>query len=87
MPSERKKEIDKGKGKGYIDLREQLAGLSGEQLEIVKAISGGSRHIDDIIETTGYTAAKVLSQLTLLEIKGYVRRDAGKRISLNLIRK
>lgn len=87
MPREPKKEIDKEKGKGYIDLREQLSGLSAEQLEIVKAISGGSRHIDDIIETTGYTAAKVLSQLTLLEIKGYIRRDAGKRISLNLIRK
>ncbi len=87
QPRETKKEIDKEKGKGYIDLREQLSGLSAEQLEIVKAISGGSRHIDDIIEATGYTAAKVLSQLTLLEIKGYVRRDAGKRISLNLIRK
>ena len=82
-----KKEIDKEKGKGYIDLREQLSGLSEEQLEIVKAISGGSRHIDDIIEATGYTAAKVLSQLTLLEIKGYVKRSAGKRISLNIIRK
>ena len=87
QPRETKKEIDKEKGKGYIDLREQLSGLSTEQLEIVKAISGGSQHIDDIIEATGYTAAKVLSQLTLLEIKGYVRRDAGKRISLNLIRK
>ena len=86
-PAESKKEIDKKKSKGYIDLREQLSGLSPEQLEIVKAVSGGSRHIDDIIEATGYTAAKVLSQLTLLEIKGYVRRDAGKRISLNLIRK
>lgn len=82
-----KKEIDKEKGKGYIDLREQLSGLSEEQLEIVKAISGGSQHIDDIIEATGYTAAKVLSQLTLLEIKGYVKRSAGKRISLNIIRK
>ncbi len=87
MPREPKKEIDKEKGKGYIDLREQLSGLSAEQLEIVKAVSGGSQHIDDIIEATGYTAAKVLSQLTLLEIKGYIRRDAGKRISLNLIRK
>ncbi len=84
---ESKKEIDKEKSKGYIDLREQLSGLSTEQLEIVRAVSGGSQHIDDIIEATGYTAAKVLSQLTLLEIKGYVRRDAGKRISLNLIRK
>ena len=87
LPREPKKEIDKEKGKGYIDLREQLSGLSAEQLEIVKAVSGGSQHIDDIIEATGYTAAKVLSQLTLLEIKGYIRRDAGKRISLNLIRK
>lgn len=78
MPREPKKEIDKEKGKGYIDLREQLSGLSAEQLEIVKAVSGGSQHIDDIIETTGYTAAKVLSQLTLLEIKGYIRRDARK---------
>ena len=86
-PEESKKEIDKKKSKGYIDLREQLSGLSTEQLEIVKAVSGGSQHIDDIIEATGYTAAKVLSQLTLLEIKGYIRRDAGKRISLNLIRK
>lgn len=82
-----KKEIDKEKGKGYIDLREQLSGLSEEQLEIVKAVSGGSQHIDDIIEATGFTAAKVLSQLTLLEIKGYVKRSAGKRISLNIIRK
>ena len=68
-------------------MRDQLSGLSEEQLEIVKAISGGSQHIDDIIEATGYTAAKVLSQLTLLEIKGYVKRSAGKRISLNIIRK
>ena len=87
LPPERKKEIDKEKGKGYIDLREQLSGLNAEQLEIVKAIAEGQQHIDDIIEATGYTAAKVLSQLTILEIKGYVSRSAGKRISLNLMKK
>lgn len=81
-----KKEIDKEKGKGYIDLREQLTELSEEQMEIVKAIAEGWQHIDDIIEATGYTAAKVLSQLTVLEIKGYVKRSAGRRISLNLTR-
>lgn len=87
LSPERKKEIDKEKGKGYIDLREQLSGLNAEQLEIVKAIAEGQQHIDDIIEATGYTAAKVLSQLTILEIKGYVSRSAGKRISLNLMKK
>ncbi len=79
-----KKVIDKDKGTGYIDLREQLAGLSEEQLQIVTAIGRGETHIDDIIEATGLSTAKVLSQLTILEIKGYIRRSAGRRISLNL---
>ena len=63
------KEIDKPKSAGYIDLREQLAGLNAEQLQIITAIDRGETHIDDIIESTGLSAAKVLSQLTILEIK------------------
>ena len=81
------KEIDKPKSAGYIDLREQLAGLNEEQLQIITAIDRGETHIDDIIESTGLSAAKVLSQLTILEIKGYVRRSAGRRISLNITTK
>ena len=82
-PAPVKKEIDKQKDAGYIDLHDQLAALSAEQLEIVTAIGRGETHIDDIIEATGMSAAKVLSQLTILEIKGYVRRAAGRRVSLN----
>ena len=82
-PAPVKKEIDKQKDAGYIDLHDQLAALSAEQLEIVTAIGRGETHIDDIIEATGLSAAKVLSQLTILEIKGYVRRAAGRRVSLN----
>ena len=82
-----KKEIDKGKAAGYIDLRDQLAGLSEEQLRIISAIDRGETHIDDIIETTGLSTAKVLSQLTILEIRGYIRRSAGRRISLNISKK
>ena len=85
-PAREKKEIDKEKPKGYIDLRDQLSGLSAEQLEIITAIGKGRQHIDDIIEATGYPAAKVLAQLTVLEIKGYISRSAGKRISLNIKR-
>ena len=85
-PAKEKKEIDKEKPKDYIDLRDQLSGLSTEQLEIITAIGKGKQHIDDIIDATGYPAAKVLAQLTVLEIKGYISRSAGKRISLNIKR-
>ena len=78
-----KKVIDKANGSGYIDLKEQLAQLSDDQLKIVSAIDRGASHTDDIIERTGLTVARVLSQLTVLEIKGFVRREPGKRISLN----
>lgn len=81
------KDVDSEKPGGYIDLREQLAGLSGEQLSILTAIDKNAVHIDDIIEATGLPTAKVLAQLTLLEIKGYVRREAGRRISLNITKK
>lgn len=82
-----KKEIDKQSDAGYIDLHDQLKALSEDQLQIVTAISRGETHIDDIIEATGMGAAKVLSQLTILEIKGYIRRVAGRRVSLNITQK
>ena len=47
----------------------------------------GAMELDDIIETTNLSAAKVLAQLTILEIKGYVRRAAGRRVVLNLRKK
>lgn len=62
--------------------QKRLAGLSEDQLAIVAAIDSTSVHIDDIIERTGLSTGKVLAQLTLLEIKGIVRREIGKRFSL-----
>ena len=81
------KVIDKENDKGYIDLKEQLSGLSETQLQIITAIDSKSSHIDDIIEATGLPTATVLAQLTVLEIKGFVRREAGRRISLNTAKK
>ena len=81
--NETKKVVDKENDKGYIDLKEQLSQLSEQQLQIITAIDSDASHIDDIIEATGLSAAAVLAQLTVLEIKGYVRRQAGRRFSLN----
>lgn len=82
-----KKDIDKKESKGYIDLAEQLSALTEDQLKIVTAIDRSASHIDDIIEATGLSTATVLAQLTILEIKGYVRREAGRRIALNTAKK
>lgn len=82
-----KKVIDNEKPRGYIDLKEQLSSLTEDQLRIVTAIDSTASHIDDIIEATGLSTATVLAQLTILEIKGFVRREAGRRISLNIAKK
>ncbi len=88
MPEEpAKKDIDKQESKGYIDLADQLSALTEDQLKIVMAIDRSASHIDDIIEATGLPTATVLAQLTILEIKGYVRRQAGRRIVLNTAKK
>lgn len=76
--------VDKAESSGYIDLRAQLSALNEDQLKIISAIDSDDTHIDDIIEKTGMSTAKVLAQLTVLEIKGYLRRSAGRRISLNI---
>ena len=86
-PERQKKEVDKEKDRGYIDWKEQLKELSEDQLKIISAVERSASHIDDIIEQTGLSAAKVLAQLTILEIKGYIGRDAGKRIYLKITKK
>lgn len=78
-----RKKIDKDKKREYIDLREQLSGLSERQLKIVSAMDKTSVHVDDIIEKTALSAPEVLSELTILQIKGFVSQESGKRFSLN----
>lgn len=80
----RKKDVDKPETEDYIDLRKQLENLSEEQLAVVSAIKTPGTHIDDIIERSGLTAAQVLSNLTLLQIDGYVTQEPGKRFSLSV---
>lgn len=82
-----KKDIDKPKDEEYIDLKKQLDELSETQLAIVSAITEAHTHIDDIIERTSLPASQVLGELTMLQIKGYVSQEPGKRFSLNISQK
>lgn len=77
-----KKVIDNENAKGYIDLKKRLEGLSEIQLKLISVIDRPSVQVDEIIEKSGYTAAKVLSELTMLQIEGLVKQEPGKRFTL-----
>lgn len=83
----KEKAIDKKENTAYIDWQEQLKALNPDQLKIIAAIEKSASHVDDIVAETGLSVAKVLGQLTVLEIKGYIRRSAAKTIVLNIAKK
>lgn len=78
------KRIDNTKKREYIDLNEQLSALTEKQLKIVSVMDEKSMHVDDIIALSGLGAAAVLSELTVMQIKGFVSQESGKRFSLNI---
>ena len=86
-PQPDKKVVDSAERRDYIDWKEQLKGLSEDQLKIISAIEKEATHVDDIVEETGLGAAKVLAQLTLLEVRGFIRREAGRRVALKITKK
>lgn len=83
VKNERKK-IDKEKTREYIDLRGQLEKLSESQLKIISVLKESSMHVDDIIDLSELSAPTVLSELTVLQIKGFVSQESGKRFTLNI---
>ena len=77
-----KKSIDNGANPPYSDVNKDLSALSPEERAIASALLDGERLVDDVIAEVGLPTAKVLATLTLMEIKGTVKRLPGKRITL-----
>ena len=77
-----KKVIDKEPPTAYSDLNNTLDKLSPDERAIVSALQTGERLVDDVIAETGMTTGKLLAALTMLELKGLIKRLPGKRISL-----
>ena len=65
-------------------LEDQLAGLNETQLKIVGVMTKPGMHVDDIVDLSRLPAANVLSELTMLQIKGFVTQEPGKRFTLNV---
>ena len=74
--------IDKSQNEPYIDVNETESSLSGDERIIVSLLKNGQKLVDDVIAESGLSAGTVLASLTLLEVKGIVRRLPGKFIVL-----
>lgn len=81
-PKKDKKVIDKRENTPYIDLNDIKTRLSPEEAAIAQAIGAEERLVDDVIAQAGLPAGKVLATLTLMEVKGLVRRLPGRRVTL-----
>lgn len=79
-----KKVIDKRDSTAYIDLQTVLEKLSETQIKIVSVMETPSMHVDDIIERSDFSPARVLADLTMLQLKGIVTQEKGKRFTLNV---
>ena len=77
-----KKSIDNQPVEAYSDVNTVQPKLSEQEQQIVAALRNGERLVDDVIAETGLTTGKILALLTMLELKGVVKRLPGKRICL-----
>lgn len=77
-----KKAIDNSDFSPYIDLTKILPSLSNSEQAIVRQLQGGQKLVDDVIADSGLAAPVVLASLTVLEVKGIVRRLPGRFIEL-----
>ena len=77
-----KKAIDKAASSPYSDVNTAFAALTEEERKIVLSLQSGQRLADDVVAETGLTTGKALAIMTMLELKGILRRLPGKRIEL-----
>ena len=80
--SPRKKVIDKAEKSAYIDLKKTPIALTPDEQAIVAALRDGQKLVDDVIAQSGKAPGVILASLTLLEVKGVVRRLPGRFVEL-----
>lgn len=55
--------------------------LTDDQRDLLTALEQQTLHPDELVEQTGLPARRVLSALTLLQMKGYIQEETGKRFT------
>ena len=82
-PTADKKDIDNPKALSYSGMKEKISQLSEEEKLVLSCLTPDPRLMDEIIARTALPAAKVLSIMTVLSLKGLVTHHPGRRVSAN----
>ena len=77
-----KLDVDKNQSSNYSDVNKDLSVLPPEQQAIVKSLQSGERLVDEVIAELDLPAGKVSSALTMLAIRGIVKKLPGNRVCL-----
>lgn len=78
------KSLDKSERPTYIDEDAPMPPLREDEARLVALLRKGVTLVDDIIAQTDVGAAQVNACLTMLELKGVLRRLPGKRVELTI---
>ena len=76
---EEARELDKSAGRAYISLSDDPEAFTDDERDILLAIRHKSLTADDISEQTQIPARRVLSALTMLQLRSLVEERPGKR--------
>lgn len=83
-PSGDKKAIDKEPNAPYSEkIDTEDPALTGDERAILRLLRDGEQLVDDVIAESGLTPGAALSTLTLLEVKGLIRRLPGRYVCLS----
>ena len=82
---EEEKVVDKPPQRAYISLTDDPEVLTEDQRDILMAIQHKALTADDIAEAAQIPAKRVLSALTMLQLKGWVEEKSGKRFTAAVI--
>ena len=77
-----KKDVDKRTSENYSDVNKDSLALTPPQQAIVDALRSGERLVDQLIAEVGLPAGQVSVALTMLAIRGIVKKRPGNRVSL-----
>ncbi len=56
--------------------------VNADEYRVLEILTGGEKQMDLLIAQTGLPASRILGAVTLLEVKGFLKRLPGKRFSL-----
>jgi len=79
------KEVDKEPSRAYISLSDDPEAFTDDERDILRALERRTLTADEVGESAVLPARRVLSALTMLQLRGLVKEEPGKRFSTHII--